>query len=272
MKSVCIHVSPKGNINQIWSELEALGLHILYSSEDNDIKLIYANLNHVDLDNWKHVDVTLITPFILPEIDWKQQFRDHGLDYRDGYVHVDLKQFNCKNPKFNPIKIEPGPGFGDLSHPTTKLVLNMMSAHVAKRDVLDIGSGSGILSFAAVSMGAKSVFGIDIDDDAISHSILNRKLNEMENLINFEKSFYPAPTQNSLVVLMNMIQQEQMDAWESLKHIHGIVLDCFTSGILKKDRARYLSWTKKLNWKLILEEEEAGWLGFHFKKSGSSIL
>lgn len=270
MKSVCVHLKPDGDINQIWSELELMGLNILYSSEDNDTKCIYANLNDADLDNWKHESVISITPFTLPPIDWEQQFRDHGLDYHDGYVHVNLKEFNCLNPKFNPIKIEPGPGFGDLSHETTKLILKLMNGHIENRDVLDVGCGSGILSFAAVSMGAKSVFGIDIDSDAISHSLLNRKLNHMDDLISFAKSFTPEQNQNSLLVLMNMIHQEQIDAWGSLKNIHESVSDCFTSGILKKDRARYLSWAKKLKMKLVSEKENKGWLAFHFKLHGMS--
>ena len=75
------------------------------------------------------------------------------------------------------VKIEPGPGFGDASHPTTLLTLQLISRLVAGRDILDIGCGSGILSLSALALNAASVIGYDIAFEAILHSIQNAKLN-----------------------------------------------------------------------------------------------
>lgn len=266
MKSMCIHLNPESNLDKVWKELELLGVEILFSNECEDgLQVIYANVEeHIDLAANKNI--TFTTPYTLPLTDWVQQYQDHALNFYDGCVHVDLKDFGCLTPLVNPIKIEPGPGFGDLSHPTTNLVLKLMNQLISDRNVLDVGSGSGILSIAAVSMGARSTFGVDIDPEAILHSEKNRKLNGIDHLVSFGMAFGYKPSKNShdLVILMNMIQSEQLQAWGSLKHIHHLAKDLLVSGILIEGRQRYLDWANSLNWKLVSEIEDSGWLGLHF--------
>lgn len=267
MKSMCIHLNTKADLDLVWQELELLGVAILYSDEDeNGQKIIYANLEDEEILK-DHANIDYFTSFVLPAIDWEQQFKDHGMNFHDGYVHVDLKEFGCQNPKYNPIKIKPGPGFGDLSHPTTRLVLRLMNDKVSGKDVLDIGCGSGILSLAAISMGAATCFGVDIDDAGIAHSILNCDLNGLKVNIQFGKSSdYQSKNLKSLLVLMNMVQSEQLEAWESLNQIHQVPGECLISGILKKDVSRYLSFAEANNWTLNSMIEEDGWLGLHFTR------
>jgi ribosomal protein L11 methyltransferase len=63
-----------------------------------------------------------------------------------------------------PIRIEPGMAFGTGTHPTTQLCLEIME-HLVRRGeaVIDIGSGSGILSITALKLGASHALGVDID-------------------------------------------------------------------------------------------------------------
>lgn len=265
MKSMCIHLTPESNLDKVWKELELLGVEILYSNEGEDGLVIYANVqDNIDLTANQYIAFT--TAYTLPLTDWVQQYQDHGLNFYDGCVHVDLKEFCCLNPLVNPIKIEPGPGFGDLSHPTTNLILKLMNKLVPNRNVLDVGSGSGILSLAAVSMGALNTFGVDIDSGAILHSEMNAKLNGLDQLVSFgmASDYKPSKNSNDLVILMNMIQSEQLQAWGSLNHIHHLAKDLLVSGILKEGKQHYLDWAKSLNWKLISEIEDSDWLALHF--------
>ncbi len=67
-----------------------------------------------------------------------------------------------------PIRIDPGMAFGTGTHPTTQLCLELLESYTPLRnDVLDIGCGSGILSIAALKLGAARAFGVDIESDAI---------------------------------------------------------------------------------------------------------
>ena len=77
------------------------------------------------------------------------------------------------------LRIDPGMAFGTGVHPTTQLSLELMESVVKRGDsVLDMGSGSGILSFAAEKLGAGQVLGVEIDGDAIANAEHNAKLNE----------------------------------------------------------------------------------------------
>lgn len=76
------------------------------------------------------------------------------------------------------IRLDPGVAFGTGSHPTTRLVLQWLDAFppVGKR-VLDYGCGSGILAIAAAKLGARDVFGTDIDPQALAAARANAQSN-----------------------------------------------------------------------------------------------
>ncbi|MDD5249264.1 MAG: 50S ribosomal protein L11 methyltransferase [Rhodocyclaceae bacterium] len=66
------------------------------------------------------------------------------------------------------LELDPGMAFGTGSHPTTRLCLEWLCANIAGQEtVLDYGCGSGILGIAAAKLGAASVLGVDIDDNAL---------------------------------------------------------------------------------------------------------
>lgn len=76
------------------------------------------------------------------------------------------------------LNIEPGAAFGTGTHDTTRLCLEVLDEIVTDNDtVLDIGCGSGILAIAAMLLGAKSGFGVDIDEIAVKTAAENGKMN-----------------------------------------------------------------------------------------------
>src|SRR5690349_14960669 len=91
------------------------------------------------------------------------------------------------NPERIPIKIDPGMAFGTGTHPTTQLCLELMEQSAANRQpstVIDVGCGSGILSIAALKLGAQSVLGVDIDIESVKNSRENANINGLgEELI-----------------------------------------------------------------------------------------
>ena len=103
------------------------------------------------------------------------------------------------------IKIDPGMAFGTGTHPTTQLCLELMEKVVfdtresgfgnrelairfpnndSRFTVIDIGCGSGILSIAAIKLGASKALGVDIDEESVKNSRENADTNEVgEELI-----------------------------------------------------------------------------------------
>ena len=76
------------------------------------------------------------------------------------------------------IEIDPGSAFGTGAHETTKLCLHALKKWLKPGDrVLDVGTGSGILSIAALKLGAGHAFGTDIDEMAVETAKENRAVN-----------------------------------------------------------------------------------------------
>ena len=79
-----------------------------------------------------------------------------------------------------PIRIEPGMAFGTGTHPTTQLCLEIMEELIRPGEaVIDIGSGSGILSIAALKLGASQALGVDIDPQTLASARQNAANNQI---------------------------------------------------------------------------------------------
>jgi ribosomal protein L11 methyltransferase len=101
--------------------------------------------------------------------------------------------FEPKGEKF--IKINPGAGFGTGTHETTQLCLQALGEYSVKvpltdQQVLDFGSGSGILSIAMAILGGR-VDAVEVDSLAIDNSVENAQLNEVREQIVFAQVLHP---------------------------------------------------------------------------------
>ncbi len=186
---------------------------------------------------------------------WTSQWELFAPNFKDGKAHLDLSPYGVHQT----LKLLPGPGFGDFSHPTTRLALKLMAQHIPNQHVIDIGCGSGILSLAAAAFGAKSVYGYDIEPEAIVHAKQNAKLNNLP--IQFtERPPSQIPPHSS--ILMNMISSEQAQAWSTFLPSLTTPARLFTSGVL--DKEGYLFWAKQNSWTLVQCIEEESWWAFEF--------
>ncbi len=130
----------------------------------------------------------MITPVPTPaykqiaDQNWMEAWKQHYKPILIGERLLILPAWlESPDPKRIPIKIDPGMAFGTGTHPTTQLCLELMERSVISnwKLVIDVGCGSGILSIAALKLGADKVLGVDIDMESVKNSRENADVNEV---------------------------------------------------------------------------------------------
>lgn len=115
----------------------------------------------------------------IEEQDWVRQTQSQFAPIRvSSRLWILPSWHEAPDPAAVNLVVDPGLAFGTGSHPTTRLCLQWLDAHLPPgAEVLDYGCGSGILSIAASRLGAGSVTGIDVDPQAITASRANADVN-----------------------------------------------------------------------------------------------
>ncbi|HKJ38295.1 MAG TPA: 50S ribosomal protein L11 methyltransferase [Anaerolineales bacterium] len=110
---------------------------------------------------------------------WKQYYKPILIGQR---LLILPAWMESPDPNRIAIKIDPGMAFGTGTHPTTQLCLELMERVFDEGQtskVIDVGCGSGILSIAALKLGAEKVLGVDIDEESVKNSRENADTNEV---------------------------------------------------------------------------------------------
>lgn len=105
----------------------------------------------------------------LPDADWEEDWKDNYPPQRVGSRFLVLPYWLADTDTEGrlPVILDPGLTFGTGAHPSTQMVMEAMEQAVKPgARCLDLGSGSGILSIAALRLGAKTAVGVDIDPKA----------------------------------------------------------------------------------------------------------
>ena len=118
----------------------------------------------------------------IADQNWMEAWKQHYKPILIGKSLLILPAWlESPEPRRIPIKIDPGMAFGTGTHPTTQLCLELMerSSLVTSplSQVIDVGCGSGILSIAALKLGAEKVLGVDIDIESVRNSRENADTN-----------------------------------------------------------------------------------------------
>jgi len=123
----------------------------------------------------------------IADQNWMEAWKQHYKPILIGQRLLILPAWmDSPDPNRVAIKIDPGMAFGTGTHPTTQLCLELMETSIGTLkvsetfrvfDVIDVGCGSGILSIAAIKLGAAKVLGVDIDAESVKNSRENAGTN-----------------------------------------------------------------------------------------------
>ena len=153
-------------------ELQGLSRIKLYlevdGSEEKQLKKLEKVLEALkNRSKGKNLGTLEISSSLLPGTNWEESWKD---SYPPQEVGEKLIVVPCWNPEAGdriPVILDPGLTFGTGAHPSTQMCMEFMEELVEESmDVIDLGSGSGILSIAALRLGAATAVGVDIDPKA----------------------------------------------------------------------------------------------------------
>lgn len=115
----------------------------------------------------------------IEDEDWMAAWKKHYRPIQIGKRLLILPAWiEREDPGRVAVKIDPSMAFGTGTHPTTQLCLEMVEEYTRPGlDVMDVGCGSGILSVAALKLGAGHALGVDIDNAAVISSRENAAAN-----------------------------------------------------------------------------------------------
>ncbi|MFT6194491.1 MAG: ribosomal protein L11 methyltransferase [Cognaticolwellia sp.] len=158
-----------------WNNTVVMGLYD--ASHDMDKVLNYLKSIHPD----KAKMVYKLEQ--LEDKDWEREWMDNFHPMKFGQrLWICPSWRDVPDPSAVNVMLDPGLAFGTGTHPTTALCLTWLDGvDLVGKTVVDFGCGSGILSLAALKLGAKQVIGIDIDPQALQASLENAKRNQCED-------------------------------------------------------------------------------------------
>ena len=231
---------------------------ILFDKKKLDIELekikkftkLNFNIKHVAQKNWNE--------------EWEKNFKPVQINSNC----LIRAEFHNNNGNFkDEIIITPKMSFGTGHHETTFLMINgLYNLDLNDKSILDMGSGTGVLSIVASKNGAKQVVGIDIDEWAFQNSIDNAKLNNTENISFLHGDINLIENQNFDIILANInrnIIEKDIEVYYDLLFKKG---DLLISGFLEEDVDFIINLSINNRFNVINKKNKGQWSMVHLRK------
>ena len=155
-----------------------------YLEEDADKEAILKDVREAldDLKNFMDIGEATIEESQTEDKDWinnwKQYFHQFFVD--DILIVPSWEEVKAEDKDKMILHIDPGTAFGTGMHETTQLVIRQLKKYVTPdTEMLDVGTGSGILGIVALKLGAKHVLGTDLDPCAVPAVAENKEANQI---------------------------------------------------------------------------------------------
>lgn len=241
---------PFGKVLPQVEQLNTVGITAYYPETENlemirqEVKERLAQLRDFGLEIGK----TQLTTQQLAEEDWADNWKKYFEPARithDLTIVPSWTDYEA-GPSEKVIKLDPGMAFGTGTHPTTKMSLFALEQVLRGGEtVLDVGTGSGVLSIASSLLGAKDLYAYDLDDVAVRVAQENIALN--------------AGTENIHVAAGDLIKGVDIEADVIVANILADILVNLTDDayrLLKDEGYLIMSGIISEKWNLVRESAE----------------
>lgn len=222
-----------------WANTVVMGLY--ETNQDTDKVIQYLQSIHPEGKEMKYKLEQ------LEDKDWEREWMDNFHPMKFGErLWICPSWREVPEPEAVNVMLDPGLAFGTGTHPTTALCLTWLDGlDLTDKVVVDFGCGSGILSLAALKLGAKKVIGIDIDPQALQASKDNAQRNGVADRLEL---FLPKdqPELKADVVVANILAGPLRELAPGITSFLGNSALLALSGVLE-DQAQELQ-TLYSNW------------------------
>jgi ribosomal protein L11 methyltransferase len=178
------------------------------AAADRAVALVTEALGHLQAFGLRPIGD--LRTSVVDEADWAEAWKTHFHVIRLGRRLVIKPSWRRHHHEGDEVVIDldPGMAFGTGLHPTTRLCLEALEARADRGPLgraLDVGCGSGILSIAAVKLGATRALGVDIDPIAIEATLANARHNRVGKRVRAREGSVPSGEGPFDLVLANLI-------------------------------------------------------------------
>lgn len=161
---------------------------VIATFEDRDVQ-IYYTIEEIPSQNWNAV--------------WESDFQPVEVG-DELIIYAPFHKIDREKYKIS-VEIQPQMSFGTGHHQTTYLLAKtMLNLDIKKKNILDVGTGTGILGILASKLGANSVFGTDIEQGAYENALENIQRNNVENFTVKLGDIDIVPTEQFDVIIANI--------------------------------------------------------------------
>ena len=200
------------------------------------------------------------------ESAWKQYFKPVHVTDRI-VVKPEWEEYSPQEGEIV-IEIDPGMAFGTGTHETTSMCINQIEKNLKAGDrVIDIGSGSGILSMASVLLGAEKATGVDLDPVAVRVALENVELNNLQDKIDIlHGNLTDVIREKADIVVANIMADIILILLEDVREFikdDGLFI---SSGIIQEKRAAVEARLLEKNFSIVEVETKGEWCAITAQK------
>jgi len=220
---------------------------------------------------------------LVKDQDWMSAWKEHynPIPLGESLLILPAWQEPKAGEKRHIIRINPAMAFGTGTHPTTQLCLCLLEKTIQPgMHAIDVGCGSGILSIAALRLGASHVIAVDTDEQSVISTHENAGLNQVspgeleigkgsvKDILSGRFSYQEAP-----LVLVNILAPIIIRLFEQglekTVQEDGILL---LSGILDHQEKDVLEAAQNVGFSVIQKLSDADWVSFALRKGRTDFL
>lgn len=220
-------------------------------------------------------DYTIEVADVVEE-EWANAWKKHYHPVPVTRFMTIVPQWEEYTPQFIDERIcylDPGLAFGTGTHPTTQLCIQALETVIKKGDtVLDVGTGSGVLSIASALYGAGKIKAYDLDEVAVTSARSNIKLNNLEESIDVRaNNLLQGVDEKADIIVANILADIILlfveDAYDKLND-DGLFI---TSGIISEKKDQVVEELIKYNFEIVQINQMKDWVVIIAKKENKDV-